>query len=166
MHGSPESYSDTGILVQAEEIGVFLYGRRRTGGMGSWKLWVTKRLKLPLGRSWERPGRRKELWRSWTQRRPTESLTLSACCLSLFLKVYILLGLSYSWRTLVQNRSKSWNGINLGHNVFGRDFTTVLESGGRRTSQSTNQQKTCWSQRVRGNKNEVEAYHLFAVQLG
>lgn len=36
MHGSPESYSDAGDLVQAEESGLRLYERvrRRTGGMG------------------------------------------------------------------------------------------------------------------------------------
>lgn len=78
-------------------------------------------------RSWERLGKRKELWQPRAQRRPTESSTLSACCLTqwkdikiYFLKVYILLGLSYSWRTLVQNRGKGWNGISQWHSVFGR----------------------------------------------
>lgn len=44
--------------------------------------------------------------------------TMKETLIFIFWKVYILFGLSYSWRTLVHNRGKQCNGFSQGHNVF------------------------------------------------
>lgn len=57
---------------------------RRNGTMKTLSHWETGAASGDTTdrRSQERPGKRKELWQPWAQRRPTESLTLSACCLT------------------------------------------------------------------------------------